>query len=78
MAVTTEGEVMTPDQIADYLQISRRSVYNLAQAGQIPAVKVGDQWRFFRPEIDRWLTRMSRQHVGDPTPVEEGSHSNAM
>lgn len=75
---TTEGEVMTPDQIAEYLQISRRSVYNLAQAGQIPAVKVGDQWRFFRPEIDRWLTRSSRQHIGDSTPVEEGGRPSAV
>lgn len=69
---------MTPDQVASYLQISRRSVYNLAQAGQIPAAKVGDQWRFFRPEIDRWLTRLSRQHIGDPTPVEEGGAHGAM
>ena len=58
--------VMTPDQVAEYLQVSKRKVYDMATAGEIPAVKVGDQWRFFRPEIDRWLTRLSRQHIGEP------------
>ena len=62
--------VMTVDQVAAYLQVSKRTVYNMAAAGELPAAKVGDQWRFYRPEIDRWLMVLSRQNVGDPTPVE--------
>lgn len=62
--------VMTVDQVAAYLQVSKRTVYNMAAAGDLPAAKVGDQWRFYRPEIDRWLMVLSRQNVGDPTPVE--------
>lgn len=62
--------IMTVEQVAAYLQIGKRSVYNLAAAGEIPAAKVGEQWRFYRPEIDRWLIRLSRKNVGDPTPVE--------
>ena len=62
--------VMTVDQVADYLQISKRKAYNLAAAGDIPAAKVGDQWRFVKAEVDRWLARLSRENVGDPTPVE--------
>ena len=62
--------VMTVDQVADYLQVSKRKVYDMAAAGDIPAAKVGDQWRFFRPEIDRWLVGLSRANVGDPTPVD--------
>lgn len=62
--------IMTVEQVAAYLQVSKRSVYNLAAAGEIPAAKVGEQWRFYRPEIDRWLIRLSRKNVGDPTPVE--------
>ena len=62
--------VMTVDQVAAYLQLSKRTVYNMAAAGDLPAAKVGDQWRFYRPEIDRWLMVLSRANVGDSTPVE--------
>ena len=59
-------QVMTVDQVAAYLQLSKRTVYNMAAAGEMPAAKVGDQWRFFRPEIDRWLERLSRATTGEP------------
>jgi excisionase family DNA binding protein len=62
--------VMTVDQVAAYLQVSKRTVYNMVAAGELPGAKVGDQWRFYRPEIDRWLMVLSRQNVGDSTPVE--------
>lgn len=62
--------VMTVDQVAAFLQVSRRTIYNMAQAGELPAVKVGEQWRFYRPELDRWLSRLSRAHVGEPVEPE--------
>lgn len=62
--------VMTVDQVASFLQISRRTIYAMALAGTLPAAKVGDQWRFYRPEIERWLTKLSRANIGDSTPVE--------
>ena len=68
--------VMTVDQVAEYLQVSKRKVYDLAAAGEIPAAKVGDQWRFYRPEVDRWLMVLSRQNVGDATPVEGAAHGD--
>lgn len=62
--------VMTVEEVAAYLQISLRSVYNLAAAGEIPAVKIAGQWRFYRPELERWLSRLSRAHVGEPVEPE--------
>ena len=55
--------VMTVDQVADYLQVSNRSVYNLAAAGEIPAAKVAGQWRFLKTAIDRWLDDLSTANV---------------
>ena len=46
---------LTLEQIAEYLQMSTSSIYKMAQAGKIPAYKVGRQWRFKREEIDRWV-----------------------
>jgi len=50
-------EVMKIDDVARYLKISRRSVYRLAQAGEIPARKIVNRWRFHRGEIEEWLRR---------------------
>jgi len=50
-------EVMTIDDLASYLQVSKSSLYKLAQGGKIPGQKVGKHWRFRRDTIDRWLDR---------------------
>lgn len=62
-------DVMTVKQLAAYLQVGERSVYNLAKAGELPGVFIANQWRFYRPEIERWLAMQSRQSIGDSTPV---------
>jgi excisionase family DNA binding protein len=46
---------MTIDELAEYLQVSKSSLYKLVQTGQIPGQKVGKHWRFRRHTIDRWL-----------------------
>jgi len=51
----SEDVVMDVKDMAAYLKISRRSVYNLASAGEMPAIKIAGQWRFYRPAIVRWL-----------------------
>jgi len=48
-------EVMTIDDLAAYLQVSKSSLYKLAQEGKVPGQKVGKHWRFHRTVIDRWL-----------------------
>jgi len=48
---------LTLEQISEYLQISTSSTYKMAQAGRIPAYKVGRQWRFKKEEIDRWVEK---------------------
>jgi excisionase family DNA binding protein len=47
--------VMTIDDLAEYLKLSKSSVYKLCQAGKIPGQKVGRHWRFHRDVIDTWL-----------------------
>ena len=59
----TPPPVMTVDQVAAYLQVGDRSIYNMAAAGEIPAVKVAGQWRFVKSEIDRWLSDLARKNL---------------
>ena len=46
---------MTIDDLAKYLQVSKSSLYKLAQEGKVPGQKVGRHWRFRKEAIDRWL-----------------------
>jgi len=48
---------MTVDEIAAHLKLGRTKVYQMAQDGVLPAVKVGGQWRFDRQMVDEWLER---------------------
>jgi excisionase family DNA binding protein len=53
----TFESVLTIDDLAEYLQISKSTLYKLAQESKIPGQKVGRHWRFRKETIDRWLDR---------------------
>ena len=48
-------EIFTLDEVAAFLKAGKRTVYRLAQSGEIPAFKLGGTWRFRRSELDRWI-----------------------
>ena len=50
---------MTVKEIADYLHVNRYTIYRFLAQKQLPAFKVGNQWRFKRKMIEDWLTRNS-------------------
>lgn len=56
---TMQETLLTVEQIASYLKIDKFTVYRLVAQKDIPAFKVGNQWRFKRSLIDAWLTRNS-------------------
>lgn len=49
--------LLTTRELQSYLHLDRITIYRLLQAGDIPAMKVGGQWRFSPSEIEHWLTR---------------------
>lgn len=55
MMTDTNGEILTLDEVAAYLKAGKRTVYRLAQKGEIPAFKLGGTWRFRRSELDAWI-----------------------
>lgn len=61
MMPNSEGEILTLDEVALYLKAGKRTVYRLAQKGEIPAFKLGGTWRFRRSELDRWIAASIRQ-----------------
>ena len=53
------SELMTLEEVAAYLRVTKKTIYRLLERGGIPANKVGRQWRFKRTLIDEWLQRSS-------------------
>lgn len=50
-----EDEILTIEEVAKYLRVSERTVYDWAQKGEIPAGKIGTVWRFKKSEIENWV-----------------------
>lgn len=57
----TEHILMTIDEVADYLRVKKRTVYEWLKKGKIPATKTVGQWRFKRDRIDAWLDDSEEQ-----------------
>lgn len=51
----TVPDVLTLDEVAGYLRLSKETVERQALQGQIPARRIEDTWRFLRAAIDDWL-----------------------
>jgi excisionase family DNA binding protein len=62
--VTMPCEIMTADQVAQLLQVSRDMVYQLATRGELPARKVGRIWRFSREAIDEFMRGTGARNPG--------------
>jgi len=59
-------DLLTAKQVGEYLQLSQRSIYRLLERGELPATKIGGQWRFRKAAIDEWIDL----HMGQLAPEE--------
>jgi excisionase family DNA binding protein len=50
-----QDEILTLPEVAQLLKVADKTVYSMAQKGQLPAFKVGGQWRFKRVDLDQWI-----------------------
>lgn len=50
-------EILTMDDLAEYLKISKSTLYKLAQANKLPGQKIGKRWRFHKEAVDAWVKR---------------------
>ncbi len=48
-------KLLTPDNVADILQIARKTVVVMAREQRIPCIRIGRFIRFDPNEIDRWI-----------------------
>jgi excisionase family DNA binding protein len=54
--------VMTVLEVCEYLRVSRQTLYRMLRRGDIPAFRIGADWRFNIEAIDRW--RLQQENLG--------------
>ena len=57
------SDILTLKEAAEYLRVSRQTVYNMIKDRRIKAYKVGREWRFFRSNIMEYLESTSRNRI---------------
>jgi excisionase family DNA binding protein len=58
-------QIMTIEEVARYLSLHELTVRRLAREGEIPAFKIGRQWRVKKNLLDRWIEREVRRNIGE-------------
>lgn len=59
-------DILTIEEVAKYLRVSDRTVYDWAQKGEIPAGKIGTVWRFKKSEVENWVNaRLSTPNLAN-------------
>lgn len=48
---------LTTEEVLGYLKVNPRTIYRLIRTGELPAIRVGRQWRFRRSDLTEWLDR---------------------
>lgn len=49
------GDILTLQEVAEYLKVDEKTVYRMVQSKRLPAFKVGNQWRFLKNDIMKWI-----------------------
>jgi PTS system nitrogen regulatory IIA component len=70
-----DDDILTLEEVAKYLRVSERTIYDCAQKGEIPAGKIRTAWRFKKSEIDKWVNERLVSTTLNPqiTPVNAES-----
>ena len=64
------NEVLTAGEVASYLRVSLSTIYRLLKSGELPAFKIGSDWRFNRVHIEEWLK--SRAQMPESGSSDDG------
>lgn len=60
MGTTPKSEILTVVETCRYLKITPRTLYRYLRNRQIPAFKLGKEWRFVRSDLEQWIRDRTR------------------
>jgi len=74
----SDPPLMTTSEVAAYLRVKERKVYDLVAANAIPCTRVTGKILFPKPLIDLWIAAQTQgpglEHQGPRPPIAAGSH----
>lgn len=70
MGFIMEDSILTIEEVAKYLRVSERTVYDWAQRGEIPSGKIGTVWRFKKAEIEKWVNERLSSSKAAPADIK--------
>ena len=59
-----QENLLTTEQLAEYLKVDKFTIYRLVARKKIPAFRVGNQWRFKRTMVEAWLMKNANVQIG--------------
>jgi excisionase family DNA binding protein len=57
-------QVLTIKEIAEILKLADKTVYSMAQDGELPVFKVRGQWRIRRVDFEGWMIKQAKKASG--------------
>ena len=60
-------ELMTPQEVARYLKVSKNKIYQLVKQENMPAYVIGGNLRFSREQVDLWLVKHCGRNIAPVT-----------
>lgn len=81
-AMTTEEEILTKEQLAELLHVSKRTVERWVEEARVPFIRLPKRGakcnvRFLRSNILRWLKRSEQKPLGKLYGLEVGNEQEA-
>lgn len=67
--ISNREPLLTTAAVARWLGVSTRAVCLWAECKEIPAIKIGRQWRFRQEDLARWLENVEAPKVSNVTAV---------
>jgi excisionase family DNA binding protein len=64
-------ELMTLEEVGNYLRVTNKTIYRLLERSGIPATKVGHQWRFDKAAINVWLSQNSAKAAANILVIDD-------
>jgi len=62
-------KLLTTRELVDLLQLDRVTIYKMVKGGELPALRVGGQWRFSEDTVKDWLNRRRGEPASAPAPT---------
>jgi excisionase family DNA binding protein len=54
-------QIMTIQEVAEYLKLTEKTAYRLASEGKLPGFKVGGSWRFKKIDLEEWIEKQKNK-----------------